>query len=108
MRPRSKKVPESVRACLWFANSGRLDWERQKDLVITQVLNRGTWEAVRWVYREYGEKAIKNVVRNPKRGLWFPQSLTFWEKFFRLSLKSSSFERALLRLSPTPSVFVTP
>lgn len=100
MRRSPKDVPDSVRACLWFADINYLDWKKQQDLVVTQVLNRGTWEAVRWVYRTYGTKAMKASLLKPKRGFWFPQSLVFWSKFFGIKLSRETFEMALLRLDP--------
>ncbi|OGQ22434.1 MAG: hypothetical protein A3I05_10035 [Deltaproteobacteria bacterium RIFCSPLOWO2_02_FULL_44_10] len=93
-----KEIPESVLACVWFANPDKLEWETQKTVVITSVLNRGQWEAVQWIYRTYGEAAIKSVVAHPGRGQWFPQSLRFWLTFFSISLDSQTFQKALLHL----------
>ncbi|OGQ04497.1 MAG: hypothetical protein A2W61_07485 [Deltaproteobacteria bacterium RIFCSPLOWO2_01_44_7] len=100
MKRKPDKIPESVLACVWFANPEELDWEDQKEIVITQVLNRGTWAAVRWIHQFYGEEEMKKVVKNPKRGLWFPQTLQFWSLFFKISLDPKVFERALFHLSP--------
>lgn len=97
---KTEPIPEAVRACLWFADSDTIDWEAQQDLIITQILNRGTWEAVRWAHRHYGEEAIRQVVSHPKRGLWFPQVLQFWSLFFELSLKRETLVKALHCLDP--------
>ena len=98
---RPTKIPTSVRACLWSSNLRQLDWAGQRGLVITQVLNRGTLEAVRWIIRLYGMRAIRNVVKNPRRGLWFPSTLQFWLTFFRMSIKPSLFEAALFSVVPS-------
>lgn len=100
MKLNPKKVPESVRACLWFTDAKRLDWAAQKNLIVTQILNRGTWDAVQWVSRQYGMETMKQALRTPKRGMWFPQALNFWLKFFKLSLSSRVFQQALIRLNP--------
>lgn len=96
MKP--KKISESLRASLWFADPDTLDWQSQKDMIITAVLNRGTWEAVRWIYHYYGEEEIREVLRHPKRGLWFPQALKFWLTFFNLPLDTRSFQKALFKI----------
>lgn len=93
-------IPDSVKACVWFADPAALDWEGNKALIITQVLNRGTQEAVRWVHERYGWDAVRDVVSHPRRGLWFPQALNFWIHFFGISLKPETYQRALFRLAP--------
>lgn len=100
MKKKNDKIPNSVLACVWFANPKELDWKTQKEIVIVQVLNRGTWEALKWIYHHYGEQEIRKVVANPKRGLWFPQALQFWCRYFQITLKPDKFEKALFHLSP--------
>ena|SRR3990167_4714963 len=101
MKEKPKDLPESVRACLWFSNPEELDWEQNQNHIITQILNRGTWEAVRWAREFYGIAAIEQAVRQPQRGLWFPQTLNFWQKFFGFTLHPSLASKALFSLSPT-------
>lgn len=96
---KKEEIPDAILACVWFADPDQLDWEKQQELVIAAVLNRGQWEAVRWVHRVYGEAAMKAVVSHPQRGQWFPQALCFWLTFFHLSLDRGLFERALLKFS---------
>ena len=98
MKKKTKKIPDSVLACVWFANPKKFDWEKQKETVIVQVLNRGTWEALRWVYHCYGEKEIRKAVSNPARGVWFPQTLRFWCCFFHITLNAKKFQKAFLNL----------
>lgn len=96
------KIPESVLACVWFANPDELDWEKSKAIVITSILNRGTLEAVQWAYRIYGEKDFQEVVLHPQRGQWFPQALQFWLKFFGCSLDPKIYRLAIFHLGPRP------
>lgn len=98
MKKRPEKIPESVRASISFANPEKIDWEKEKAAVITAVLNKGTWEAVRWIYDYYGEETIRVVVSSPKRGHWFPQALQFWLRFFKLSLEQRLFDQSLIHL----------
>ena len=100
MKQKPKKIPDSVRASLWFANLELLDWKKERAVVISSVLNRGTWSAVRWICRFYGEEKVRKTIARPKRGFWFPQSLRFWLLFFGISLKKEAFKKALFHLAP--------
>ncbi|MDO8520162.1 MAG: hypothetical protein Q7T11_08385 [Deltaproteobacteria bacterium] len=98
MKKKPSHIPDSVKASLWFADTKSVDWMGQKKMIITSILNRGTWEAVRWAYRFYGENELKEIVCHPQRGLWFPQSLRFWLTFFGQSIQETVFQRALFKL----------
>jgi hypothetical protein len=97
---KTEMPPDDVLACVWFANPHKLDWEDNKEQIITSILNRGTMEAVRWAFQRYGEAAIRNVVSHPKRGQWFPKTIHFWIHFFNLSLDPKVYQKALFRLGP--------
>lgn len=100
MNKRPKKIPDAVRAAIWYANPETDDWEKNKTQFITTILNRGTLEAVRWAYRYFGEKAFRETLVHPKRGQWFPEALNFWSKFFNLKIDSKTYQKALFRLRP--------
>ena len=67
------KVPEFIAPCLWSYDIKQIDLQEDKKLIITQVLNYGVWKDVKWLYSVYSEDDIKEVVSNPRRGLWFPK-----------------------------------
>ena len=98
MKSKQNEIPDYVQASLWFANSKIIDLKKEQRQVITAILNRGVWDAVRWCYQFYGEEAIKAVVTSPQRGCWFPQALQFWLVFFALSLDKGSFNQAIFKL----------
>ena len=103
MKKKFKKptsIPSSVKACLWFANPKKIDWDSQKDVIITSILNRGTWEAVRWAHAFYGRSAFRKVVLKPQRGLWFAQALSFWLLFFKKELPKKNIQEALSSFQP--------
>jgi hypothetical protein len=74
-----------------------MDLEKDKKEIITQVLNYGTWEDLKWLFKVYSEKEIKEVIKNPRRGVWFRKVLNFWTKIFNIKLKKDVFERAIFR-----------
>jgi hypothetical protein len=92
------EIPEPVRACLWFSDPEQIDWGQQKVLIITSVLNRGTWPAVRWIFYRYGEESVREAIKDPQRGLWFPHTLHFWQLYFDLSLPEDVQQKALIRI----------
>jgi hypothetical protein len=72
--------------------------EKYKELLITQVLNYGDWQGVKWLYRNYSEEDIKWVVQHPRRGLWFKRVLNFWQVVLNIQIPKEKFEKAIIRL----------
>jgi hypothetical protein len=72
------QFPPFVRAFLWSFDCDRLDIERDKRLVITQVLNLGTKIATDWVRTRYTAEDIKETLRTPVPGTWNRKSLRLW------------------------------
>ncbi|MDO9530332.1 MAG: hypothetical protein Q7J27_14405 [Syntrophales bacterium] len=94
------KIPPYIVRCLWSYNTDNIDIKADKELIITQVLNYGEWEAVKWLYKVYPEDEIKQVVRHPRRGLWLRQVLNFWLTMFKIRLPYHVSDRAIFHLEP--------
>ena len=47
MKKKSKKIPKKFEWIFWSYNLNSLDILRNKNLIITQILNHRDWEAVR-------------------------------------------------------------
>jgi len=92
------KIPKKMQWLFWSYNIDDLDLKRDKDYIITQVLNYGTWEDLKWLFEIYSEREIKNLVNNPGRGLWFRDVLNFWTLMLNLKLKKIIFEKAIINL----------
>lgn len=95
-----KKIPEFIAPCLWSYDINQLDLKEDEELIITQVLNYGVWKDVRWLCSVYTEDDIRKVISNPRRGLWFPKVLNFWETVLEIKIPSGKREKALFNLSP--------
>ena len=89
-----KKIPKRMKWLFWSYDIESLDLKRDKEYIITQVLNYGTWEDLKWLFRIYSKEEIKKVVQNPSRGLWFKNVLNFWLKIFNVKIKKENFEKA--------------
>ena len=90
-----KKVPKQFQRALWSYDINKMDLEEDKKEIITQVLNYGNWEDLKLLYRLYSEKDIKEVVKNPRRGVWFEKVLNFWTLMFNIRLKKDIWQKAI-------------
>jgi len=93
----TRKVPKQFQRALWSYDISKMDLEEDKDEIITQVLNYGTWEDLKLLFKLYPEKDIKKVVRYPRRGVWFKKVLNFWTTVFNIRLKKDIFKKAIFR-----------
>jgi len=93
----AQKLPKQFQRVLWSYDISKMDLEEDKDEIITQVLNYGTWEDLKLLYKLYPEKDIKKVVRYPRRGVWFKKVLNFWTTIFNIRLKKDIFKKAIFR-----------
>lgn len=92
------KIPKKMQWLFWSCRIEDLDLKKDKNYIIFQVLNYGTWEDVKWLFKVYSEKEIKKVIKNPGKGLWFKDVLNFWSLMFDLKLKKRVQERAIFNL----------
>jgi hypothetical protein len=92
-----KRVPKQFQRVLWSYDVNKMDLEEDKKEIITQVLNYGTWEDLKLLYRLYPEREIKEIVKNPRRGVWFKKVLNFWTTIFNIKLKREVWEKAIFR-----------
>ncbi len=73
------ELPSCVRELLWEYDPSGVSWEEDRDLVIQKVLARGSWEAVRWVRRRAGDRALAELISRT-RGRWLSRrQLRFWQ-----------------------------
>jgi len=92
------KIPKKMKWLFWSYNINSLNLKKDKDYIITQALNYGTWEDVQWLFRVYPEREIVKVIKIPSRGLWFEKVLNFWLKIFSIKLKKNIYQKALIVL----------
>ena len=93
-------IPASLHRVFPSYDVSKLDVRGDKEGIIAQVLNHGTWGDVKWLYSVYSEKDIKQVVLHPHRGVWFPKVLTFWETVLDIKIPKQRREKALFRIGP--------
>lgn len=82
--------PQSVQATLWSYNGEGLDKDHDKDLIIFQVLNFGTEEAVAWLNQEYSRDDIEKTIQNSTKNSWSQKSLNYWSLILGVTPKRTS------------------
>lgn len=95
-----KKIPKNIIPCLWSYNIDNMDLAKDKEIIITQVLNYGDAGRIKWLYSVYTEEDLKEVVSNPRRGRWFPKVLNFWEIILKTKIPKKKKEKAIFKLDP--------
>ena len=94
------KIPSKMKWLFWSYDIKSLDLKNDKDYIINQALNYGTWEDLKWLYKTYSERDIKAVVKKPGRGLWFEKVLNFWTTIFGIKLSKKVWDRAVINIYP--------
>lgn len=77
-------LPNFLQPYLWSYDLDQLDLERDREVIITNILNLGNEMAVKWLFAAYPKKLIKETIENAKSGFWHDKSLKFWSLIFGL------------------------
>lgn len=95
-------LPKFLEPFLPSYNISKMDLKNQYDkkLIIEAILNQGTTKEIKWLFRTYSWREIKNVVKNPARGCWDARVLNFWTKIFNIKLDPIIYEMAMIDLNP--------
>lgn len=99
------KLPSFLASCFWSYNLNSLDKIRDRNLIITQVLNYGNQKQTEWMKKNYSAEEIKKVINHPRRGLWFRDKLRQWLNYFDLMIDPLEFESGIRHLRPWPSLY---
>lgn len=75
MKNRLKKF----KGLFWFLNINKLDFSKDKNLIIHQVLAYGTFDDFKTLKKIYGLKTIRKEFLKPKKGLYYPSILNFYQ-----------------------------
>lgn len=78
------QLPKSVKAALWSYDLAKIDLEKHKKLIISQVLNFGSFEAITWLFSNYSTDDIKETALTLPLGSWDKKSLNLWSLYFNL------------------------
>lgn len=93
-------VPKFLQPCLASYDLSKMDSKRDKELIITEVLNKGNYQDLRWLGETYTQNEIKSVVASPIRGMWLKSILIYWLRIFDLQIPEGALRKAIINLSP--------
>ena len=71
-------LPQSVKAVLWSYNTDKIDLQKHRRLIISQVLNFGTKKATDWLFKYYGKDLVREIASEIPLGQWDKKSLALW------------------------------
>ena len=95
-----KKLPEFLKGYFWSVKFSELDVNKDRDYIIHQILSFGDLSAIRWLFRTYGKKIIKNSFIKKSSKIYRPQTFNWVTKTI-LDLKNKN-------LNPNQYVINTP
>ncbi len=77
-----------------------LDMAIDKDYLHHKVSNYEPWDDVQWLLKMYPKIEIKEIIKNPSRGVWFDDVLNFWEIIFDLHIDKEVRQKAIFNIFP--------
>ena len=80
-------IPKYVHPFLWSYDVDKMDLDRDKKRIITNILNLGTAKATDWLFGVYNKEEIKENIIYPMPGEWSKKSLNFWGIIFGIEPK---------------------
>lgn len=92
-------LPKFLQSCFPSYDLTKLDKEKDRGLIITQILNYGTRDEIEWLGKNYSRKEIEKAVKFPSRGMWTESVLTYWQKIFNIKLNKEIINRAVINLN---------
>src|SRR3989338_217518 len=58
------KVPQWFQKLYWWGNSLTIDAQNNQRVVVTQIINRGTWDQWKWLVKTYGKSELVEIIKN--------------------------------------------
>ena len=77
-------LPKYVQPFLWSYDIAKIDLQKNKKIIILNILNLGDSQSVKWLFEVYKKEEIKEVIENSSLGEWNKKSLNFWKLFFNI------------------------
>lgn len=87
----NQQLPSFLRPFLWSYDFNKIDKQKDKNIIIKNILDYGTEEATNWLRDNYTNKETQDVIRRSVRSAWSKKSINFWELIYKVSPKESRF-----------------
>ncbi|KKP46512.1 MAG: hypothetical protein UR39_C0010G0023 [Candidatus Woesebacteria bacterium GW2011_GWA1_33_30] len=93
-------IPKFLQTYLASYDLSKMDIQRDKDIIITEILNKGDGKALDWLVKSYKRNEIKEIVSKPVRGSWMRSVLDYWIKVFDLDIPKLVYNKSIINLNP--------
>ncbi|OIO44565.1 MAG: hypothetical protein COY72_00570 [Candidatus Nealsonbacteria bacterium CG_4_10_14_0_8_um_filter_35_10] len=74
------RIPENWQGILWSCNIKKLDWEKDKNYIIHQVLMYGDLNDIALLFKIYSKKEMREVFKKKPMKIYTPQTFNFIKK----------------------------
>lgn len=73
-------IPNGLRPHFQEYDPQTLDLDRDAALIIQRMLEYGTWDEVRWLFRAYGRPRVRTFVRERGERMLSRVTFNYWRK----------------------------
>lgn len=91
-----KKLPKFLKNYFWSVDFDDLDFIKDRNYIIHQILSFGGLKAIRWLFKTYGGKAIKNSFIKKPTKIYQPPIFNFIKILLGLENKKLNFNRYVI------------
>lgn len=91
MEQNQAKILQKFKPFLWSFDISKMDIQKNKKRIITNILNLGTKETTDLLFKIYDKKEIKKQIENPLPGEWNDKSLNYWSIIFEIEPKKTKY-----------------
>ncbi|MDO8610060.1 MAG: hypothetical protein Q7R95_05900 [bacterium] len=81
-------LPQSVKAVLWSYKLDRIETHKHKKIIVSQVLNFGSIEAIEWLFKQYGFAEVAKEANTIPLLQWNKKSLSLWKIVLSINPKN--------------------
>lgn len=85
---KANDLPLSVKAVLWSYDYDHIELQKHKKIIISQVLNFGSQEAIEWLFKQYGFVLIEKISNTIPLFQWNKKSLSLWKLVLSINPKN--------------------
>ena len=72
-------LPLSVINTIWWQDTKSIDIKNDKEMLIKAIMQKGNFEAMKWMKSQYSQKNIVEVFHNSYETEYSPKTLNFWK-----------------------------
>jgi hypothetical protein len=83
MDPSPQPVATELRWLFPEVDLASVDTARDRDFILSRVLERGRLVDVRWALQRYGAESVHDFLRTSGCAELSPRTLSFWRAYFR-------------------------